>query len=610
MARKSQNSTDASETRKRALGVGCLLAFALPFAAAGTLVIGWSVRDVWQWRDMQRWVQTPAVLVATKLENKRGDKGRATHRATATYRYAFNGKAHQGDRVALHTGRDNIGSYQQDRARELNRIKAGGGRLNCYVNPDNPAEAVLFRDLRSGLVALKVTFGLLFASIGYGLMAAALVGGRIARRQELARSTTPDAPWLWREDWASGRIGTNAGAAAWGVTIFATFWNSISIPTAILVFTTKTDAERGAEWVIAAFPLIGAFLAAWAGYLWLRRLRWGGSEFEMAAVPGVLGGPLAGVIHVPARVEPLNGFLVRLACVRRVEVDGPNESRTEDQTLWEHDYQLMRDLADATERTLIPVQFVIPYELPPSDDDVTWKLSAQAETRGVDFHAEFEAPVFKTDASSAAVTTDSAATTSPLAAPTDFATAVRGMGATLVDDAPDQRTIVFPMFRNPGMAAFLVVFTAGWASICVGLFYSDAPRFFPWVFSAFGLLLLPVALRSAFGRTRLQFGPGGVRLRGGMLGWGRLREFGPAEITDVNVRKSGTTWGSVAYRKVELHTRAGKRQTLVSEIARPRDADRLAQEIRSAVGLSEKRKPKKSSRMSLESTLPAELAGE
>jgi hypothetical protein len=131
-------------------------------------------------------------------------------------------------------------------------------------------------------------------------------------------------------------------------------------------------------------------------YLWLRRLKWGVSEFEMAAVPGVIGGPMAGVIHAPGGIDPQDGFLLRLVCVRPAKGEDQPEK-----TLWEREQRLLRDLITADgRRTLIPVKFTIPYELPASADDVKWKLQSSAAVRGIDYFAEFELPVFKTAASS------------------------------------------------------------------------------------------------------------------------------------------------------------------------------------------------------------------
>ncbi len=607
MVANGKKSTPTPSRGNFALGVGCLALFALPFAGFGAFMTGMAVRELWQWRAMQSWVETPATLIEADLKETHDGDGGSTDQVTARYRYEFRGKAYQGDRVSLHGGSDNIGSYQRDRARELERIEAGAKRLPCYVDPANPAQAVLFRDLRPGLLAMKLVFGLVFGGVGFGLLVGAVAGWRIERRQARRAEKAPDDPWLWRDDWATGRIRSNTAAAAWFTTIFATFWNLVSFPTFFLAWSSVVGDKRGALWLAALFPAVGTGLAASAGYLWLRWLRWGRSEFEMAAVPGVLGGPLAGLIHVPTRVAVRDGFLVRLACVRTIDHPRGGESSPREITLWDHEYDIVRDLA-AGDRTVIPVEFVIPFDLPPSGDDVKWKLSAQAETRGVDFYAEFETPVFQTAASSASAGGVAASPT--LSATIGFGAAVRAMGARLIDDAASQHTVVFPLGRNPGLAAFLALFAFAWTGMCFGLYVSQIPRVFLAVCSFFELLIVPAALARCLGRTRLEFSPAGVAVQGGVFGLGRRREFKAADVADVAVEKSGMTWGNTVYRKVVLKTVDHNRRTLVSEIARPVHAERLAEEIRRTLGLARKRSDEQSSRMSLESALPAELAGE
>jgi hypothetical protein len=250
---------------------------------------------------------------------------------------------------------------------------------------------------------------------------------------------------------------------------------------------------------------------------------------------------------------------------------------------------------------------MIPSDLPPSGDDVKWKLHTRAATSGVDFYAEFETPVFRTEASGDVGRDSASAAIPPTAAPVDFPTVLRSMGAVIVDNATSGRTLVFPMARNLGLAVFMAVFATGWTGLTVFLIYSDAPRIFPWACGLVNLLIVPAALSCCFGRTRLEFGSRGVALRRGLFGLGRRREFPANQIADVYADKSGTTWGGTEYRRVRLRTAERKEVTLVGEIARPRDAERLATEIRAAVGLSEKRSGEKSSHMKLESSLPAEF---
>ncbi|HEX3276527.1 MAG TPA: hypothetical protein VHR43_16845, partial [Gemmatimonadales bacterium] len=59
-------------------------------------------------------------------------------------------------------------------------------------------------------------FALVFGGVGFGGIASL-----VRSRRRLAEGATleqrhPDAPWLWREDWAARRITDSARLALWG----------------------------------------------------------------------------------------------------------------------------------------------------------------------------------------------------------------------------------------------------------------------------------------------------------------------------------------------------------------------------------------------------------
>ncbi|HMP08184.1 MAG TPA: hypothetical protein PJ982_17685, partial [Lacipirellulaceae bacterium] len=258
------------------------------------------------------------------------------------------------------------------------------------------------------------------------------------------------------------------------------------------------------------------------------------------------------------------------------------------------------------ERSLIPVQFAVPYDLPPSGGDVRWTLTARAATAGVDYFAQFEVPVFATDASSPHLTTQAAAKLMADEDPVDFATVARRLAARVEEQTHDRRVLRFPPARNRGLALFISLFAIGWIAACAGLFISDAPRLFPWVFSAFGALIAWMAVVTCARNTQLQYSPRGVAFTHRLLGFGRRHEVPREQIAAIAVARSGVTYKGRAFSRVELTTVAGRRHTLVSDIERRRDAEALAADIETIVGLSESRTGGQASRMPLEQSLPAD----
>jgi hypothetical protein len=592
-------------------GVGCLLLFALPFAAVGVVMLAMCVAELWTWQAARRWIETPATLLAAELETHNGDDG-VTYEATARYTYEFRGKPYTSEQVGLHSGSDNIGHYHEDRAAELEKIEQAGGRLPCFVNPGDPTQALLYRDLRPGMVVFKLVFAVTFGGVGFGLLIGSVIGYRSEQRKEVAKKAAPDQPWTWRDDWAAGRIRSSEGGLLLVATLFAVIWNGVTWPAG---FAVLDDVRRGAgppSWLVAAFPLVGVLIAAWATYLWMQRLRWGRSEFEMAAVPGVLGGPLAGVIHAPRGLAPLEGFTLRLACTRTITEESGGDSTTRSDVEWERETTILRDFAnDEDGRTLVPVKFIVPYGLPPSADDVTWTLEAKAEVFGIDYAARFEVPVFRTSASSKQI--DEQATSAALgeeSAPPTIAATVARFGGVLEEELPDNRQILFPAARNRGLAAFAGMFAVALATVCYLLFTLEAPQWIAWLVTAFGALPLYLAVANCFGSTRLEYGGRGASYVHRKFGIGRPHELPVSRIASVDVDKSGTALAGRAYRKVFLTTTEGERTTLVHEVGSVQDAEGLAEDMRQLLGLTESRTADGPSRMKLEAELPGDFRGE
>jgi hypothetical protein len=591
------------------LGAGCLIVFALPFAGFGAFMAGLVVGDLWTWSAVQSWVPTPAELLKAEARENHGSDGGTTYRAVAEYRYEFAGKTYDNDRVTIHSGSDNIGTYQRDRGRELVQLKNDGKPVTCYVNPESPSEAILFRDLRPGYVAFKGMFGLVFGGVGFGLIAGGFWAARHAKHEQQLAAQYPDEPWKWRDEWLSGRINSNAGASAWAMGIFAALWNVISWPVFIgLVLQGKL--EFGPVLLVILFPLLGLIMGWWALYLFARHKKWGVSEFELAAIPGVLGGPLAGMIHIPKNVDAQNGFTIQLACVRSVQERSGGETRTSEVTEWSRTKTIHRDLSTGGDHTLIPVQFIIPYGLPSSaEKDIKWKLTASAATEGVDYHAEFETPVFETAASSKTPPAEEE-TSSLYVGPPEFATVVSHMRGVHEEDFPDRRTIYFPMARNLGFAIGFSLAAIVCIVIAVGLYLSPIPIWFAIGMSLFSLIMLALAAKAVFERSRLEFGPRGLAYQRSVIRAGERREFAPEKIREIHVDKSGTEVNGVPYWKVVLRTVNGDDHTLATEIMARETADRLATEITAAVGISQSRNAEDGSRISLDAELPDELHSE
>ncbi len=139
-----------------------------------------SVSMVATWQRAKGWVETPATIEHLDLKVDHDDDG-TTYRVVCSYTYVFNDATYQSDRVGLTGGSDNIGSWHQDTYDRLkhHRDAIESEPLSCWVNPTNPAEAVLDRSLRKSLLL----FNLLFAVAFGGVSVVVVWFGRIKRRR-------------------------------------------------------------------------------------------------------------------------------------------------------------------------------------------------------------------------------------------------------------------------------------------------------------------------------------------------------------------------------------------------------------------------------------------
>ena len=533
-----------------------------------------------EWNAARSWVETPARILAVRLERHAGDGG-DTLIATARYTYRFEGNRYEHDRVSLHEGSDNIGNFHQRVDAELRRFLQQEKPFRCFVNPRRPSEAVLYRDLRWELLSFEAMFGLVFGGVGGGMLVWSVYNRRQRQHAVVQRDRFPDEPWRCRTDWAEGRIRDDSMTGQLVAWALALLWNLISWAVAIAAYTGDQPLPAWVHALTIGFPLIGLGLLSYAVALTLRHLRWGRSEFQLATVPGVIGGRLAGVIRLSRAINPPDGFLVALTHYQARHNETADGTETYLEPLWQIEKRITRPLRDEQGRGLaVPVEFWIPFDQPPSDPDQgqSWRLEARAEVPGIDYHAEFEVPVFRTSDSSSEPPDDQTALDA-YTEPERLVTLVRRCGGRLVEETPTHCTIVFPMGRNPLMALAVTCGTLFFGAAAIGLWLEDA-----WLLgTVFSFVVAGLAYGTCWlwlERITLEFGSEGVAIQGGLCGWGRRRFFAAERILRVEARASGERSGRVVFQEVVLQATGERKCKLVGRIPRRAHAERLATKIR------------------------------
>jgi len=578
---------DSKSHKSGSLGAGCLILFALPFAGVGMFMGGWTVKTLWDYTEMRAWQEVPCTILEAKLESHSDSDGGTTYEATARYRYTFNGREHTGTRVSLDSGADNIGSFQQDAHEELSRHRRERRPFRCFVNPDDPSESVLYRELRFGLLAFKMLFALVFGGVGFGLLVGSVVAGRKVAAEKQLTAAHPEEPWLWKEEWATGRIKSSSKTMMRVAVVFAVFWNLLSMPLLFLLPREIFEKENYLALLGLLFPLVGAGLIVWAAWAVARWRKYGESVFEMATTPGVLGGSLAGVIRATKPLETREGFRLVLSCIEKRTTGSGKKRSTTETTLWQDERVIGRALSAPGEPAAVPVAFALPYDQPPSTTEsgrreVTWRLRVSAAVPGIDYSASFDVPVFRTEESRAGFELDESLI-ADYAVRRDPEQEFRRTGVIRVPaPAGWGDRFIFPMFRNLGTVFGLGIFTLIWTGVCVGLFYSDAPRLFPIVFSFFGFLLILGFLDVAFYRSVVDVARDGINVHGGLFGVGRMKRIDAADLAELKPVR-GMQAGSRLYYGVAAVTNDGKKITLGKRLASKHLAEVVIAEMKRAM---------------------------
>lgn len=552
--------------------------FALPFAGVGVFMSGLLGVTLFKHHAARSWIEVPAIIEAVELESHRGDDS-TTYEVTATYQYTYLNKEYVGTRVGLHGGADNIGSYHQRTSNLLEKYARSGEPYRCFVNPAHPSEALLDRGVRIEMLGFYTLFGVIFGGVGFGLLTGMIWARKKKKLEEGARQQNPEEPWLWNVHWAEGRIPGSAGKAFGFLVVFAVFWNLVSLPLLLVVPAEIREGNHLAALGLL-FPLVGLGMIIGAAVAWRRRQKYGTSIFQMASVPGVIGGALSGVVEVPVRVRPEDGYTVALRC-NETKVTGSGKQRqTSTTVLWEDQRSIARELLpEGAGRTAVPVYFAIPYTSEPTQQvrDIDWKLSVEAATPGLDFKTSFEVPVFRTPASQADFVGDESAI-APYLDTEEDRDPLQAAGVRQIPGRMQGTRLLFPAGRNVGVALGITVFWVLWSGVVWLLIHLQAPLIFPIVFGLFDLLILLGALDTWFSRSEMEVTASGITVyRVRPLPGGSTHI--PLEEVDQVVVKRSMQAGNSLYFNIVAHTTPGKNVVLGKLVKGQRRAQSVADHI-------------------------------
>ena len=400
-------------------------------------------------------------------------------------------------------------------------------------------------------------------------IAGALLAGIVAYRKWQSGVTTlkelhPDSPWLWKKGWAEGRIKCMSTTGVWVIGIFALIWNLVSVPILVVARDQVFDPNNKEGLIALIFPAAGLILIMFWLVQVARHRKFGDSWFEMASLPGVVGGKLAGVVYIAKHVDPPEGFTLSLTCIKSVTSGSGKSQSTHKHVMHQEEMVISHELlARDYSKTAIPILFGTPYTAPESGSQgprvrVYWILTVTARLPGADYNARFDVPVFKTEESDADFTLDASALTGHVAevSPDDQLQEQKITHRI----TSESETFLFPMMRCPGIAFWLAVFSAGWLAAVVFLFKDPGGWPMGIIFALVGLLIWHWSLDLLFWRARTEMRKDGIRLSYGMFGLNRC-ELPYEAVSDVVIEK-GMQSGETLYHSIVFLIENGKKKKI------------------------------------------------
>ena len=142
---------------------------------------------------------------------------------------------------------------------------SGTRRLfHCYVNPRQPAEAILYRNLHWEMVAFQSLFVLAFGGVGFGILVAGVLGYRKAKVEQALAAEHPGAPWMHGETGPAARSSIRRRRWPRSHWHAQSLWNVISAPLWFLLPHEVIQKGNRVALTGLVFPLVGLGLVAWA----------------------------------------------------------------------------------------------------------------------------------------------------------------------------------------------------------------------------------------------------------------------------------------------------------------------------------------------------------
>lgn len=179
----SSSTTDSPPPPSHWGGRLWMAGMGLAMAAAGVF-FGWFLwKNFDVARVMDAWVETPCQVVASTIDDSQIDQHFETKfEFQVSYRYTFDDQSYLGEQAKSKP----IVAGIRKKLEKWERRYPTGAEAVCFVNPDQPSEAVLERDTKASIYSLWFPGLFVVGGIGVALSGLFLGGPRPAQKKPTA----------------------------------------------------------------------------------------------------------------------------------------------------------------------------------------------------------------------------------------------------------------------------------------------------------------------------------------------------------------------------------------------------------------------------------------
>jgi hypothetical protein len=250
--------------RRSGLRVGIAL-LALAFIGGASWSVLWAFPTIQKFATSESWPATPCKVISSRVQSHESNDNSTTYSVDILYSYKVNGQEFKSSRYDF-IGGSSSGAQSK---REIVSHYHAGKMATCYVNPNNPSEAVLSPGWNWKALLLLFPLGLTLVGAG------GLIG--IYRSQRRKQSD--------ENIWALKRAG-----GATGTTVTSQAAQSVSHSG----FTSTTATLKPAQTARSKFIILLIFAVIWEGGLAIFFRSWwtSGAQFELC------GGVFASFFYV------------------------------------------------------------------------------------------------------------------------------------------------------------------------------------------------------------------------------------------------------------------------------------------------------------------------